>query len=386
MYIYRFMIGIGTVAAMAAPMAGHAQAADSSQYVAAQRLVANGDAAKGRRMVDSLLKETMPGTASYAEGLYWRATLATNARDSERDYRQIVVDYPLSSRVPDALLRMGELESQRGDRDAALQHFQRLAIEHPESPLRAEASYWIARTYLERNDTQHGCAANADALAQVRASNIELKNRIDFQQQACRGVAIAPVPASVPAAATPAPRSAAVPREVPVKGAPASAPVTVPASAAATERAESVKSATPSPRVAAKPPAESATVAVATKTNSTTTNTTTTVTTPVRRPDTAVAPAPAPAPARVTSTTSTTTRTTSASASGGYSVQVAAFSSRAQGEALAAKLRGRGYDAHVDGMQAPFRVRIGRFATYAAAAAELRQLKAKKMDGFIAEP
>ena len=91
------------------------------------------------------------GSTQYAEALYWHATLAASANVAERDYRRIVVDYPLSPRVDDALLRMGQLELTRGDADAALLHFQRLATEHPESPLRAKTSYWTARALFEKN-------------------------------------------------------------------------------------------------------------------------------------------------------------------------------------------------------------------------------------------
>ncbi|HSU96481.1 MAG TPA: tetratricopeptide repeat protein, partial [Gemmatimonadaceae bacterium] len=174
-------------------------------------MVANGDAAGGRKLADSVANAAPSGTAAYAEGLYWRATLAANARDSEQAYRQIIVDYPLSGRVADALLRIGQLESARGENAAALQHFQRLVLEHPRSPLRAEASYWVARLYFDANDPSHACAANSDALASAPASNVELKNRIDFQQQRCRGVTLA----------TNAPAAAAAPASAPVKNLPA---------------------------------------------------------------------------------------------------------------------------------------------------------------------
>ena len=168
-----------------------AVAVDSTPYVRARDMVSNGEVEQGRQTIDSLLKAATPGTPAYAEGLFWRAATSQNARDAERDYRQVVVDYPLSTRVPDALLRLGQLEAARGDRDAALQHFQRVVIEYPDSPRRAEASYWVANAYLSRNDLQRGCTANADALARVASTNVELKNRIDFQQLRCRNVQLA---------------------------------------------------------------------------------------------------------------------------------------------------------------------------------------------------
>ena len=66
-----------------------------------------------------------------------------------------------------------------------------------------------------------------------------------------------------------------------------------------------------------------------------------------------------------------------------YAVQVSAFPKRGDAEEMAARLNKRGFDAHVDGTQRPFRVRVGHFQTYAEAAAELKKLKAKKVAGFV---
>ena len=299
---------------------------DSSVYLRAQEMVSNGDAGAGRALVDSMLKSTTPDTPPYAEALYWRATLAPTATDAERDYRRIVVDYALSPRVDDALLRMGQLELTRGARDAALQHFQRLTLEHPDSPFRAKASFWTARALFEKNDLPHACAANADALARVRASDIELKNQIDFQNQRCRGVAVA---------------SSAAP-----------APVAVP------EPAVAANDATVD---APAPPAAAATDDVAPE--------------PVVRPATKANPKAAPAAAVKAAAAPVGT--------GKFAVQVAAYYDRVQADALAAKLRARGYSAHVDGTAAPFRVRIGSYKTHAQAATALTALKTKKIDGFV---
>jgi cell division septation protein DedD len=66
-------------------------------------------------------------------------------------------------------------------------------------------------------------------------------------------------------------------------------------------------------------------------------------------------------------------------------VQVAAFGNRTQANALADRLRGRGYQARVDGTAAPYRVRIGRYPGRAAAAAALQEIKARGMDGFVVQ-
>lgn len=72
------------------------------------------------------------------------------------------------------------------------------------------------------------------------------------------------------------------------------------------------------------------------------------------------------------------------SSSSGYSVQVAAYNRRADADKLSSSLRKRGYQARVDGEIAPFRVRIGRYATAKEAEDALRRIKAKHMDGFVA--
>lgn len=101
-----------------------------------------------------------------------------------------------------------------------------------------------------------------------------------------------------------------------------------------------------------------------------TTPTTTPTTTPAATP--AKPPAPAPAAAKVP-------------ANARFSVQLAAFDTREEGERLVQRLATRKIEARVDGDAKPFRVRTGYFATRAAANARLAQLKKGGQDGFIAE-
>jgi DedD protein len=399
-------------------MVGAQSAKDSTLYLRAQQMVANGDAANGRKLADSVANAAPPGTSAYAEGLYWRATLAANARDSEHAYRQIIVDYPLSGRVPDALLRIGQLESARGENAAALQHFQRLVLEHPQSPLHAEASYWVARMYFDANDASHACAANADAGTSVPASNVELKNRIDFQQQRCRGVTLATnapaAPVSVPVKnvpatsapkppAKPAPKVAAAAKEVPrntvaehhdtiAKRAEPMVAQSVPSTPSETASVAATPTVTPSVGttsgtnsgvsggVVSRPPTkEEVDRALASAAQSKLLKKTPASATPTKAVAKSVAK-PAVKPAAESSAAEVSSRPR-----GGYAVQIAAFRTKAPATQLANGLRGRGYEAYVDGASAPYRVRIGHFTTHAAAAQELLKLKAKHIDGFVAE-
>jgi septal ring-binding cell division protein DamX len=370
---------LAVAACMMLPALAAAQSArDSALYVQAQQMVANGDAAGGRALADSVASAAPAGSAAFAEGLYWRGTLAANARDSEHAYRQIIVDYPLSGRVPDALLRIGQIESSRGENAAALQHFQRLVLEHPQSPLRPEASYWVAQMYFAGNDAPRACAASTDALSSVPSSNIELRNRIDFQQQRCRGVAIARDVATASKAPAVAANSTATGSAA--TGSTETSPETRSPVAGARTGGSGVVSRPPTreevARVleSARKPASSGAAKATAKTTAKAT---------VKA--TATKPAASKAAAKSAAESAPDEARPSSGSKGSYAVQIAAFGTKQPATLLVAKLRGRGYDVYVDGKAAPYRVRIGHYPTYAAAAAALVKLKAKQIDGFVAE-
>jgi hypothetical protein len=88
---------------------------------------------------------------------------------------------------------------------------------------------------------------------------------------------------------------------------------------------------------------------------------------------TAAAAAPTPsAPPAASSTTQ-------------FSVQVAAYSARRDATTLANRLKQRGFDVRVVGDRAPYRVRIGRYATRADAAAALGRMRASQVTGIVVE-
>lgn len=318
-------------------------------FIRAQELASDGNTAAGRALIDSIIKTTAPASPIYPQALFWRATLATSAAEAESDYRHIVVDYPLAPHAEDALLRLAQLELARGDKDDALIHLQRIPRDYPRSKSLARANYWTARVLFEKNDIPGACAANAQALAQTTDGEVELRNQVEYQGQRCTSYA-----AAQRAAASPA-----VPAE--------STSTTVGnASPSAASSTPGVASSTP-PAVATGTPVQSAApprIAPPVKANDTQ---------PSRiEPKTPVKSA---AESASRPAASTTVRT--------WSVQIAAYNRKAEAEKLAATLVKRGYDARVDGTVAPFRVRIGRYASSAAAQTALRELKSKGMVGFV---
>jgi cell division protein FtsN len=334
-------------------------------FVRAQNLVSDGNGVAGRALIDSVIAATQPTARLYPEALFWRATLAANAADAESDYKHIVVDYPLAPQAEDALLRLAQLELARGDRDGALGHLQRIPRDYPRSKSLARASYWTARVLFEKNDIPNACTANANALAQADASQVELRNQIQYQGQRC--------PAVVATVSSP------------VTGAPASNPTTPVTASANTPRATSTAPTSVAAAEREKPPAVD--------------TTTPPVTTPPTVPKTVMQtqrPKPPteandarpsivdPAKAPKAAAEKTVTKASKLPSRGsGYSVQVAAYNHKAEAEKLASSLSKRGYAARVDGSVAPFRVRIGRYATEKEAEDALTKVRAKHMDGFV---
>src|SRR5215213_944725 len=159
--------------------------ATDSIFLRARRLVADGDGTAGRALVDSMLRAAQEGTAAYGDALFWRGALAETAADAERDYRQVIVEYPLSPYADDALLSLAELEQARGDRAAAYQHLQRFVREHPPGPSRARAGLAAARLAFEQRDVTRGCAMIADARLSVGTSDVELRNQIEYHGSRC---------------------------------------------------------------------------------------------------------------------------------------------------------------------------------------------------------
>lgn len=325
----RMLVLLIVSAVISSPLAGQSPgrtAAGDATFRRAITLVNDGEGAAGRAVLDSMVNAARPSSLELAEALYWRATVAPNAAAAEQDYRRVILDHPLSPRISDALLRLAQLELARGDRENALRRLQRLDIEFPGYPGRARTSYWMARAYLDQNDIARGCVAVAEARGRAAPNDVELRNQIDFLALRCP---TAPPPTI----------AGAEPAVPPAGGESSAAPTTsaAPPPAAGNEPAPSEAQ----PRVEAErtPPA---------------------------------APAPAPVPPRE-------------AASSFWSVQVAAFNTRPQANALAERLRTRGYQARVDGSAAPFRVRIGQYPGRAAALAALQEIKGRGMEGFVVQ-
>jgi len=87
-------------------------------------------------------------------------------------------------------------------------------VEHPDSPNRPRAAFWVARTLLDEGNLPTGCARLADASRLTPAGEVELANQISYLQQRCQGVdtsataaATAPTPGGAASSASTAARA-----------------------------------------------------------------------------------------------------------------------------------------------------------------------------------
>lgn len=308
-------------------------AASDVVFRQAEQMVREGRGEAGRALVDSLLAKTRAGSPQYGQALYWRASLAADAAEAERGYRRVILEYPATPAAGDALINLAQLEMVRGDQEQALMHLHRFEREYPSHDSRARASLWLGRLYFDRKNERRACASLATARIAASPDDMELRNQIDYQTQRCIGVdttsppprsttAVAAVDANAPAGASPSPAAAAEP-------------------------------------VAPPPTAGSASNAAVPAENHT-------------------------RPAQPVMTTADSTSHIPISV-GRYTVQVAAYDTRAAAEELIAKLKARGYTARLATTTRPFRVRIGRYGTRADAIAAQQRLKAKGIDAFVTE-
>jgi cell division septation protein DedD len=111
--------------------------------------------------------------------------LAGSADQARRDFLRIAVEFSLSPRAEDALLRLAKLEAARGDRAAAKKHLEQLAMEHASGPSRTQGLYWMGRVLMEEGAAAQACASLAEAKSRVSSTDIEFANQIGYYARPC---------------------------------------------------------------------------------------------------------------------------------------------------------------------------------------------------------
>ena len=154
----------------------------------ARALAESGKGRDAKALLDSLVNVSMNEPGDLADALYWRAVLGERAADAERDWKRMVMDVPLSPRVPTALLRLGELEMVRGHPAGARAYLERLLRDYNSAEERPKALLWVVRSYFDERDVGRACRTLI-ALRDTDVPDGELRLQANELQVRCRNEA-----------------------------------------------------------------------------------------------------------------------------------------------------------------------------------------------------
>lgn len=311
------------ITGMAATATAGAQEVANPVLVRAELLAERGDSAGARIVVDSILADTDPSAPIYRGALFWRGALASNPSDARKHLLRLIVDYPFSGRVGDALYRVAQGEIATGDQASARRHLTRLVRDHAGSEHGSAGAFQLGKMLMADGEVVAACMALDSALAHEPAENVELRNQISYAQRPCERARANAASAARAADSSVARRDASQQR------------------GSAAQRA------------------------------------------PGRGAAGGGSPPPGVRPA-TSQTRADSSAGRPATPTGQWSVQVAALAARPDATALAARLKSRGYDSRVV-EERPYRVRIGRFATRAEAAALVAKLRSENTTAIIVE-
>jgi hypothetical protein len=188
--------------------ASTAAAQSDARLVAAVRAAQEGQGDSARGAVERLLEATSPTDSLYPEILYTQAMVAGSAADMRRHLQRVVVEYPTSPWADDALLRLVQMDFATRSFDGAARNLERLRLDHPLTPLLAQAAYWGGRTYFELRDTTRACRWLADGVAAAGA-DLELQRQLGFLYQRCAAAPRAVASGDTSAGSRPADSAAA---------------------------------------------------------------------------------------------------------------------------------------------------------------------------------
>lgn len=205
--------------AIAATAAARVDAQTDARLVTAVKLAQDGQADSARAITRALLTKIPASDTLYPQVLFTAAAVSATSPEMEKALRRIIVEYPSSEWVDDALLRLAQIDYAGGDVGGAAEKLERLRTDFPNSALMAPAALWAARSYFELRNRTAACKWLDDGRAKA-ASDVEVGNQLAFYGQRCApGALMADAPTmdtvklakgdtiAVPAGNAPAPRA-----------------------------------------------------------------------------------------------------------------------------------------------------------------------------------
>ena len=102
-------------------------------------------------------------SADRARALYLRGVLTSDAEQAEGAFLGVVLSYPSAPVAPQALLRLGQGLTARGDTRRAIAYLERLRSDYPGTRERDTGLLWLARAYHAAGSSSAACTAARDA-------------------------------------------------------------------------------------------------------------------------------------------------------------------------------------------------------------------------------
>ena len=159
-------------------------AQQDSLLLEAVRLATEGQSDSARAVVQAKLRAVSPLDSGYAEILFTAGLVSDTAAAAARFFRQVSIEHSESPWADRALLRLAQLAYAQGDLDGVRRSAERILLDYPLSPVRAQAAFWAGRSELDRSNPVEGCQLMAQANEEAR-ENVELANRAAFYLQRC---------------------------------------------------------------------------------------------------------------------------------------------------------------------------------------------------------
>jgi len=174
-----------------APLFSPVAAQQDSVLQQAVRLATEGQSDTAQAIVRQYLRSTSPGDRLFPEILYTAGLVADNADSARSYFRRVSIEYSTSPWADHSLLRLAQIAYGSGDTDAAERSADRVLIDYPFSPVRAEAAFLLAMLHLDRRELDAGCRYLEESRA-AAADDVELANRAAFYIQRCANRTTAP--------------------------------------------------------------------------------------------------------------------------------------------------------------------------------------------------
>jgi hypothetical protein len=177
---------VAMVPVMAIP-AATARAQDfDPRLQAAVSQAQDGDSDAARAAVQGIIASTPGNDPLYPEALYAAGVVAGSARDAQRYFSRVALEYGWSPWADDALLRLAQLRYATHDPQGTVRAAEQLKADYPTSEALPTAAYWAARASIDLNDTEASCGW-VDVGLNSAGDNVEISNQLMYFRGRCAG-------------------------------------------------------------------------------------------------------------------------------------------------------------------------------------------------------